>query len=260
MAAALLLSVTVASPGQALVPRVDGSASVGRTAERIGPPQAPGILGGAESRLECSWTVEEVRSARPSGLSEQRGDVLTGAYIGFSEQPGRVRRATVMFIDSNVKAWCNDELAMSPEPTNTTGLAWDFDDRLMVVVEARTDIAGDLAVAAAGGWLRNFSDRNETSRPAKSLVIATIDVATGTPTAATFITAMQRRSFQAADLVLSRLGFEGGGYRIDTLSIEPPRRADRSTFACDDVFPYRATYVFPADFSRTVVAGAPGCG
>lgn len=254
---AIVLVTLVAVPGRAMVARVDSSATVTMPAAR-NVPRGPGVLGGAESRLECSWSVDTVVAAQPTGFSSMSGDDLTALYIGFSEQPGR--QAVVMHIVDNEKLWCDDALAVSSEPSNTTGISWDFGDRAVIVVEASTDISGGLADAASTGWLRNFSDRNAGSRPAKSLIVATLDLATGEPTAATFLTARQQRSFQPADVVLSSFGFEGGGYRVEILSIEPPRRADGSTLGCDpDVFPYRATYVFRPDFSAPVVAAAPSC-
>lgn len=252
----LVLSV---SPIDAIGGPVDTAAMADRTAERGEPPIDPVAAVGREVRLECSWSVERVLEGPATGVTRTEGGESLAIYTGYSELADDGRNATLMAIENGSQAWCNDELAKSDGRTAGIGVVWDLEDRLLVAFVAEADVTGDLADAAQAGWLQNHTDMQPNGDPATSLILATVDPSTGDPLDATFISARSPRSAQPADLVVDELVFEGGGYRVETRSNEPPRRRDGSSFSCPAAASYAGVYVFPADFSRPVIAAAPGC-
>lgn len=238
---------------------VGTGATAGRLAERRTATIEPVTAVGGEVELECSWSPGTVLDGPATGVIRTRGSVVTAVFTGYRELADGRRAVTVMAIENGEQRWCSDDLARSTGSTAGVGVAWDLDARLVVAVRSDSDITGRLAEAARGGWLENHSARDAAAEGSESVLLATIDPSTGRPIDATFITAPSPGMPRPADLVLEAIAFEGGGFRVDTVSVEPPRRRDGSPFDCPAAARYAGVYVFPPDFSRPTIAAAPGC-
>lgn len=255
-----LVASVAATSSYALAPALDGGAVALRPAERL----ETGPLGstvGSGDLLDCSWDLDAVLASDPSGLEIADGPNLTAVYSGYSERPGATRQAVLLYVEDSQIKWCNDDLAVSQnEPTHTKGIAWNSSSRLFVALEVRSEVSGDVVEAAESGWLNSFSDQGGGSSPGRALVVATIDVSSGEPVAATFITAPPSASESSPNTVLVTIGFEGAEYRVETVSNSPPRRTDQSVFECDPaVSPYQTTYIFRSDFLAPTYVEAIGC-
>lgn len=203
--------------------------------------------------FSCSDSEQELIDKGVTHVKNGDGIV----YIGYRQLGENKDPITAKFTSGN-QDWCKTDYEVSNDDSTGYGLLW-YDDYLYGIFTStgtQGSVNEDFREFAGSGWLSSYG----AGGGAKISVIARIDIETGEPQYATFVSAVLS-SGNSNSLLVKDIYSNGTNLVVECDSWWSPRSADKKGMSCPDgtKTPIHYRLEFDYDLSTVYEASAPPC-
>lgn len=181
-------------------------------------------------------------------------------YIGYNQVSSLNQNPCLVCFKAGQQLWCRQDYENTGDDSKGTGLVWDIQNQRLYATFTCTGSQGtpdqDFRRFAKKGWLPSYG---QGGGPA-IIVLVHIDLATGDPQVATYISAVLS-SGKSNACSLKALSIKGGNVVVDAETRFAPRGIDRKALIYNETkkapAPFKYTLELTPDLSKAVRATAP---
>ncbi len=181
-------------------------------------------------------------------------------YIGYKQVSSRNQNPCLICFKAGQQLWCRQDYEQTNDDSKGTGLVWDVKNERLYATFTCTGSQGtpdqDFRRFAKKGWLPSYGKGGGSA----IVVLVRIDLETGDPQVATYISAVLS-SGKSNACSLKALSIKGDNVVVDAETRFSPRGIDRKALIYDETkkapAPFAYTLELTPDLSKAVRATAP---